>query len=64
MSNFAMGTILEKGFPQAQVHTEFIAQVPTQNDVLILLRCQKGWTKFKTQSIFGNLKEIITLSLR
>jgi hypothetical protein len=28
MSNFAMETILGKGFPQAQVHTEFIAQVP------------------------------------
>ena len=27
MSNFAMGTILGKGLPQAQVHTEFIAQV-------------------------------------
>ena len=27
-SNFAMGTILEKGFAQAQVHTEFIAQKP------------------------------------
>ena len=28
MSNFAMGTILGKGFAQTQVHTEFIAQVP------------------------------------
>ena len=28
MSNFAMGTISGKGFAQAQVHTEFIAQVP------------------------------------
>ena len=28
LSNFAMGTILGKGFAQAQVHTEFIAQVP------------------------------------
>ena len=28
MSNFAMGTILGKGFAQAQVHKEFIAQVP------------------------------------
>ena len=27
MSNFAIGTILEKGFPQAQVHKEFIARV-------------------------------------
>ena len=27
MSNFTMGTILGKGFAQAQVHTEFIAQV-------------------------------------
>ena len=26
--NFAMGTILGKGFPQAQVYTEFMAQVP------------------------------------
>ena len=28
LSNFAMGTILGKGFAQAQVHTEFIARVP------------------------------------
>ena len=28
LSNFAMGTILGKVFAQAQVHTEFIAQVP------------------------------------
>ena len=28
MSGFAMGTILGKGFAQAQVHTEFIAPVP------------------------------------
>ena len=28
MSNFAMGTILGKGFAQAQVHTEFIAREP------------------------------------
>ena len=26
--NFAMGTILGKGFAQAQVHTEFKGQVP------------------------------------
>ena len=28
ISNFVMGTILGKGFAQAQVHTEFIARVP------------------------------------
>ena len=28
MSNFTMGTILGKGFPQLQVHTEFIEQMP------------------------------------
>ena len=28
------------------------------NDVLILLRCQKGCAKFKTEPNFGNLKEI------
>ena len=27
-SNFAMGTILGKGFAQAQVHAEFIAGAP------------------------------------
>ena len=30
MSNFPMGTSLGKGFPQAQVHTEFIARVPNE----------------------------------
>ena len=34
MSNFAMGTILGKGFAQAQVHTEFIAQVPSMHECL------------------------------
>ena len=28
MSNFGMGTIVGKGFAQAQVRTEFLAQVP------------------------------------
>ena len=31
MSNFAMGSILERVFAQAQVHTEIIARVPNQN---------------------------------
>ena len=31
LSNFAMGTILGKGFAQAQVHTEFIARVLEKN---------------------------------
>ena len=28
MSNFAMGTIVGKGFAQVQVHTEFIVKEP------------------------------------
>ena len=31
MSDFAMGTILGKGFPEAQVHAEFIAPLPNTN---------------------------------
>ena len=30
MSNFTLGTIMGKGFGQAQVHTEFIAQEPKE----------------------------------
>ena len=30
ISNFSMGTILGKSFPQAQVHTEFIARVTNE----------------------------------
>ena len=34
MSNFTMGTILGKGFAQAQVNAEFIAQVPSMHECL------------------------------
>ena len=34
MSNSTMGTILGKGFAQAQVHAEFIAQVPSMHEYL------------------------------
>ena len=34
MSNSTMGTILGKGFAQAQVHAEFIAQVPSMHKCL------------------------------
>ena len=33
MSDFSMGTILGQGFPQAQVHIEFIAQVPNLREL-------------------------------
>ena len=36
VSNFPMGTVLGKGFPQAQVHTEFIARVPKIKDYSII----------------------------
>ena len=32
LSNFAMGTILEKSFPQAQVHTVYSMSAETQFD--------------------------------
>ena len=48
-----MGTILGKGFPQAQVHTEFIARVLVENAFPKL--CPHGKIAFSNSTCFYNV---------
>ena len=45
MSNFAIGTMLEEGLPQAKVHAEFIARVPKNK------KKTQNWFSIKEKSV-------------